>query len=219
MTKVSELIINALDECNIASDLGSYSEKELSDARTTLNQLMFALPNIGKQIFRREEGSQSFSDTVSSFVLPSNYYDLDSAYISYGGFDSDLGELSIGEYRSISNKSSEGRPTHYALFYKSDFTVEVKLHPTPNITGVSGYIFNYVGILNHINYTTNTSTLSSPSNYYLALKWALANELSNKFDVPVDKQLIIEKKAKEALENANKNNIGHKKTYTIKGAF
>ena len=219
MSTVSNLIIDALNECNVRSDLDSFSIEDLTDARATLNHLMFSLPNIGKQIFRREEGTYQFSSTVSSFSLPSTYYDLDSAHISYGGFDSDLVELSVGEYREIANKSSEGKPTHYALFYKKDFTVEVKVHPQPNITGAAGYIFSYIGILNHINYTGNTSSLSSPPNYYLALKWALADELANKYDVSLEKQAIIAKKKEDALKSANTNNVGKKKTYYIQGAF
>ena len=219
MSTVSNLIIDALNECNIKSDLESFNSEELVDARQTLNHLMFSLPNIGKHIFRRDEGTYQFPSVVSSFILPSTYYDLDSAYISYNGYDSDLTELSVNEYRELSNKASEGKPTYYALFYKTDFTVEVKVHPKPNITGAAGYIFNYIGILNHINYTANTSNLISPPNFYLALKWALADELANKYDVPLEKQAIISQKKNEALKNANSNNVGHKKTFYIQGAF
>ncbi len=219
MATVNDLITEALNECNIKSNLESLTADELMDARNTLNTLMFAMPNLGKQLFRREEASHTFTQSVSSFTLPTTYYDLDSAYIRYNESDTLLEELPISEYLTLSNKNSQGMPQYYSLFYKKDFNIEVKLHPQPALVGATGYIFHYLGILNHISYTTNAENLNSPHNFYIAIKWALAEQLCNRYDVPIEKIAFITKMKKDALDAANATNVGFKSSLRIRSAF
>jgi len=219
MTTVSQLITDALNECAIRSDLESYTASELVDARNTLNQLLFSMPNLGKQIFKRAEASHTFTTSVSAFNLPTTYYDLDDAFIRYNNADTPLEALSVEEYREIYTKNSSGFPKYYNLLYKTDFSLEVRLYPKPELVTSTGYIFHYLGILNHIAYSQDSETLSSPHNFYLAIKWALAEQLCNRYDVPMDKRVFISKMKKESLKLANATNVGLKTSFRIRSAF
>ena len=59
-------------------------------------------------------------------------------------------------------------------------------------------------------YTETTDVLEFPSEFFIPLKWALAAEVGPQYGVKTDRQIVLEGKASQSLEDA----LGHDTEYS-----
>lgn len=102
------------------------------------------------------------------------------------------------EYMDQTDKNSTGTVVNY---YLSRQLNELELYVWQVASSVKN-VFRFTYISPALVYSENTDILDFPSEYYMALKWAIAAEIGPQYGLPDNKQQILELKSRETLEEA-----------------
>lgn len=119
--------------------------------------------------------------------------------------------ISRDEYNMLSVKTSDGPPT--SLFYDPEYDRDatnsganakgkIYVWPQPTSTEVTNYDLYMVVQRPLQDFSATTDTLDFPQEWFNAIKWNLAYQLSFEYGTVVEKQDRIRKLAEETLELA-----------------
>lgn len=205
----SQIINAALRQCGIGLNGETPTAQETNDTLQALNMIIKAWGPKGLKLWARKTQSITLVASDADYtigptgdVAVARPLDIVSAFRrDTNSIDTPLTAMSREEYRSLSNKSQTGTPINY--YYDRQLTSGVLyLWPVPDATAVSNYTvnINYRKPLDDLDATTDD--IEIPQEWYRALKWNLAHEMSLEFDLPQNKIALLERKAGMALEEA-----------------
>lgn len=127
-------------------------------------------------------GTQSGTHTATSyasFVLPTKYIDILSAYIHYSGVDTPVGILTKGQYHSIENKAQTGVPEYIMLDFTG--TPMVYVYPIPNVScTINLVVFR---LMDDFDATADNPGL--PVKWFRFLVAALSSEIAPDYGLPL----------------------------------
>lgn len=109
---INEIIEEAYERAGLGR---AFSGNDYRTARRSLNLLGQEFANRGINLWTIEEATQALSSGTASYTLPADVVSILDHVIrtGSGSTQSDLSitRMSVGEYASINNKNTQGRPT------------------------------------------------------------------------------------------------------------
>ena len=187
----SEIIEEAYERCGLEVKSGF----ELKTARRSLNLLLTKWVNDGVNLFTLDLTTSTMTSGTDNITLSSlQYLDIIDAALrdtnSTPDLDVSMERISMSEYLSYPNKTTEGKPTHYAIERNSQYTSsasathKVYLWPVPDQTyyQLLSWTVRYPQDVS----ATYTQNPDIPRRYLPALISGLTVELANKRPAEVD---------------------------------
>lgn len=170
---VADIIEEAYERCGLEVRTGY----DMKTARRSMNLMFADWANRGLNLWTVKQGTQALASGTATYTFTQDYTDLLEVVIRRSGTDYELDRMSRGDYLTIPNKSTEGRPSQY--FYNRQVTPEVTLWPVPdNSTDV--LVYYYVQRMDDADTMVNTTDapfrflpcMVAGLAYYIAMKKA-----------------------------------------------
>jgi|TARA_R110002167_G_scaffold355546_1_gene569952 hypothetical protein len=187
----SEIIEEAYERCGLEVKSGF----ELKTARRSLNLLLTKWVNDGVNLFTLDLTTSTMTSGTDNITLSSlQYLDIIDAALrdtnSTPDLDVSMERISMSEYLSYPNKTTAGKPTHYAIERNSQYTSsasathKVYLWPVPDQTyyQLLSWTVRYPQDVS----ATYTQNPDIPRRYLPALISGLTVEIANKRPAQVD---------------------------------
>ena len=181
----SEIIEEAYERCGLEVKSGF----ELKTARRSLNLLLTKWVNDGVNLFTLDLTTSTMTSGTDNITLSSlQYLDIIDAALrdtnSTPDLDVSMERISMSEYLSYPNKTTAGKPTHYAIERNSQYTSsasathKVYLWPVPDQTyyQLLSWTVRYPQDVS----ATYTQNPDIPRRYLPALISGLTVEIANK---------------------------------------
>ena len=106
---VAEIIEEAYERCGLELRTG-YDAKT---ARRSMNLMFADWANRGLNLWTVKQGTQALTAGTATYTFTSDYADLLEVVVRRSGVDYELSRMSRGEYLTLPNKTTQGRPSHY----------------------------------------------------------------------------------------------------------
>ena len=170
---VADIIEEAYERCGLELRTG-YDAKT---ARRSLNLMFAEWANRGINLWTVKQGTQSLTAGTATYAFNATFTDLLEVVLRRDGTDFDLNRISRGEYLSIPNKTTQGRPSQY--YYKRQTTPEINLWATPDSSSDT-LVYYYIQRIEDADALVNTTDapvrflpcIVAGLAYYLAMKKA-----------------------------------------------
>ena len=170
---IADIIEEAYERCGLEVRTG-YDAKT---ARRSLNIMFAEWANRGVNLWTVKQATQALTAGTATYTFDATYTDLLEVVLRRSGTDFDLSRISRGEYLSIPNKSTQGRPSQY--YYNSQTIPEITLWSTPDNSSDT-LVYYYVQRIQDADALVNTTDapfrflpcIISGLAYYLAVKRA-----------------------------------------------
>ena len=170
---VADIIEEAYERCGLEVRTG-YDAKT---ARRSLNLMFAEWANRGINLWTVKQGTQSLTAGTATYAFNATFTDLLEVVLRRDGTDFDLNRISRGEYLSIPNKTTQGRPSQY--YYNRQTTPEINLWATPDSSSDT-LVYYYIQRIEDADALVNTTDapfrflpcIVAGLAYYLAMKKA-----------------------------------------------
>jgi len=170
---VADIIEEAYERCGLELRTG-YDAKT---ARRSLNLMFAEWANRGINLWTVKQGTQSLTAGTATYAFNATFTDLLEVVLRRDGTDFDLNRISRGEYLSIPNKTTQGRPSQY--YYNRQTTPEINLWATPDSSSDT-LVYYYIQRIEDADALVNTTDapfrflpcIVAGLAYYLAMKKA-----------------------------------------------
>lgn len=175
--------------------------EELEYGLQALNLIIPALRTRGMQLWKLNTRTLPLVADTQEYTVtqPNKAFKIHEAWILPGttGSKIPVEQISVFNYNILPTTSS-GTPVKIAYTPKNT-TGTIYIWPKPSTTVASTYTFQYVS-LDELEVVTDTSqTLDFPSEWHLALVWAIAAQLAIELNVPIQDRQEIKKNYEEAV--------------------
>jgi hypothetical protein len=180
MTTAAEIITLALKDIQVLDENETPSAALMSDALTTLNQMMAMWQTDDMYVYAQTTTGISSSGALSYTVgIGGNFNisappSLDYVFYSKSGVDYLVEPLSsLEDYQSIAYKNLTGYPDYY--YYNNTYPLSsLYLYPK----AATGGTINIVYSVQFPSYALSADDLTLPAEYALAIRFSLAELLS-----------------------------------------
>lgn len=170
---VAELIEEAYERCGLELRTG-YDAKT---ARRSLNLMFADWANRGLNLWTVKQATQSLTAGTATYTFSNTFTDLLEVVLRRDGVDTELTRMSRGEYLTIPDKTTQGRPSQF--FYNRQIAPELTLWQTPDSSSDT-LVYYYVQRIEDADKLTNTTDapfrflpcMAAGLAYYLAVKKA-----------------------------------------------
>jgi len=170
---VADIIEEAYERCGLELRTG-YDAKT---ARRSLNLMFAEWANRGINLWTVKQDTQSLTAGTATYAFNATFTDLLEVVLRRDGTDFDLNRISRGEYLSIPNKTTQGRPSQY--YYNRQTTPEINLWATPDSSSDT-LVYYYIQRIEDADALVNTTDapfrflpcIVAGLAYYLAMKKA-----------------------------------------------
>ena len=170
---VADIIEEAYERCGLELRTG-YDAKT---ARRSLNLMFAEWANRGLNLWTVKQGTQSLTAGTATYAFNATFTDLLEVVLRRDGTDFDLNRISRGEYLSIPNKTTQGRPSQY--YYNRQTIPEINLWATPDSSSDT-LVYYYIQRIEDADALVNTTDapfrflpcIVAGLAYYLAMKKA-----------------------------------------------
>ena len=170
---VADIIEEAYERCGLELRTG-YDAKT---ARRSLNLMFAEWANRGINLWTVKQGTQSLTAGTATYAFNATFTDLLEVVLRRDGTDFDLNRISRGEYLSIPNKTTQGRPSQY--YYNRQTIPEINLWATPDSSSDT-LVYYYIQRIEDADALVNTTDapfrflpcIVAGLAYYLAMKRA-----------------------------------------------
>ena len=170
---VADIIEEAYERCGLEVRTG-YDAKT---ARRSLNLMFAEWANRGINLWTVKQGTQSLTAGTATYTFDATFTDLLEVVLRRDGTDFDLNRISRGEYLSIPNKATQGRPSQY--YYNRRTIPQINLWATPDSSSDT-LVYYYIQRIEDADALVNTTDapfrflpcIISGLSYYLAIKRA-----------------------------------------------
>src|SRR5210317_798335 len=123
---VGEIIEEAYERCGLEARTGY----DFKTARRSLNLMFADWANRGVNLWTVKQGTQALTAGTATYAFSDDYTDLLEVVIRRSGVDYELSRMSRGEYLTLPNKTTEGRPSQY--YFNRQTIPEITLWATPD---------------------------------------------------------------------------------------
>lgn len=170
---VADIIEEAYERCGLEVRTG-YDSKT---ARRSLNLMFADWANRGLNLWTVKQGTQVLTQGTATYTFTADYADLLEVVIRRNGIDYELDRMSRGDYLTLPNKSTEGRPSQY--YFNRQISPEITLWATPD-NSTDTLVYYYVQRMDDADTMTNTTDapfrflpcIVAGLAYYIAMKRA-----------------------------------------------
>jgi len=170
---VAEIIEEAYERCGLEARTGY----DFKTARRSLNLMFADWANRGVNLWTVKQGTQVLTAGTATYAFSDDYTDLLEVVIRRSGVDYELSRMSRGEYLTLPNKTTEGRPSQY--YFNRQTIPEITLWATPD-SSTDTLIFYYVKRIEDAATLVNTTDapfrflpcMIAGLAYYIAMKKA-----------------------------------------------
>lgn len=170
---VAELIEEAYERCGIEARTGY----DFKSARRSLNLMFAEWANRGINLWTVKQGTQALTSGTATYTFTADYTDLLEVVLRRSGTDYELGRMSRGEYLTLPNKTSTGRPSQY--FFDRQTLPQITLWATPD-SSTDTLVYYYIKRIEDVDTLVNTADapfrflpcMISGLAYYVAMKKA-----------------------------------------------
>lgn len=170
---VAEIIEEAYERCGLEARTGY----DFKTARRSLNLMFADWANRGINLWTVKQGTQALTAGTATYAFSDDYTDLLEVVLRRGGVDYELGRMSRGEYLTLPNKITQGRPSQY--FFNRQTIPEITLWATPD-SSTDTLIYYYVKRIEDAATLVNTTDapfrflpcMIAGLAYYIAMKKA-----------------------------------------------
>lgn len=170
---VAEIIEEAYERCGLEARTGY----DFKTARRSLNLMFADWSNRGVNLWTVKQGTQALTAGTATYAFSDDYTDLLEVVLRRGGVDYELGRMSRGEYLTLPNKITKGRPSQY--FFNRQTIPEITLWATPD-SSTDTLIYYYVKRIEDAATLVNTTDapfrflpcMIAGLAYYIAMKKA-----------------------------------------------
>lgn len=172
-----QIIADALTNVGALGPGDSALEGQLTHGARALNRLVKALDPEGMYLWRSIRRTFNTTDGTASYSLAADVLAVDEP-LSYKPASSNsrslLTQISRDDYMSLTDRTSEGRPTQYWL-ERTLTTSTIYLWPTPDTTGDT---IEYTAIVKSRDFDTAANTPDFPAHWTNCLVYGLTAELA-----------------------------------------
>ena len=168
---VAEIIEEAYERCGLEVRTG-YDAKT---ARRSLNLMFAEWANRGLNLWTIVEGTITLTKGQAQEVLATDVVDLLEVVVRRAGTDYELDRISRGEYLTLPNKTTEGRPSQY--YFDRKIAPEINIWPTPE-NSTDELVYYYVRRIEDADTLVNTTDM--PFRFYPCMVAGLAYYLAVK---------------------------------------
>ena len=170
---VAEIIEEAYERCGLEARTGY----DFKTARRSLNLMFADWANRGVNLWTVKQGTQALTAGTATYAFSDDYTDLLEVVIRRGGVDYELSRMSRGEYLTLPNKTTQGRPSQY--YFNRQTIPEITLWATPD-SSTDALIYYYVKRIEDAATLVNTTDapfrflpcMIAGLSYYIAMKKA-----------------------------------------------
>lgn len=195
-----QIIEAAMREVNAISIGDSASANQLTVHRQDLNLICKELVNENTGLFTIEKYAKSIIATDASFALPTKYVDILSAYVNYGGVDTQVRVLTKSQYHTIEQKTLTGVPTDIMIDFTG--TPTVYLYPVSNVSCT----LNLVAYRLADDFDGSTDNPGMPVKWFNYLIEALKAKIAYTYALPGTEKDRIDARAERLKIRAMANN-------------
>jgi hypothetical protein len=170
---VADIIEEAYERCGLEVRTG-YDSKT---ARRSLNLMFADWANRGLNLWTVKQGTQVLTQGTATYTFTADYADLLEVVIRRNGIDYELDRMSRGDYLTLPNKTTQGRPSQY--YFNRQISPEVTLWATPD-NSTDTLVYYYVQRMDDADTMINTTDapfrflpcIVAGLAYYIAMKRA-----------------------------------------------
>jgi len=170
---VADIIEEAYERCGLEVRTG-YDSKT---ARRSLNLMFADWANRGLNLWTVKQGTQALTQGTATYTFTADYADLLEVVVRRSGIDYELDRMSRGDYLTLPNKTTEGRPSQY--YFNRQVSPEITLWATPD-NSTDTLVYYYVQRMDDADTMINTTDapfrflpcMVAGLAYYLAVKRA-----------------------------------------------
>lgn len=147
---VAEIIEEAYERCGLEVRTG-YDTKT---ARRSMNLMFADWANRGLNLWTVKQGTQALTAGTATYTFAASYTDLLEVVIRRNNVDYELSRMSRGEYLTLPNKASEGRPSQY--YFNRQVQPQITLWSTPD-SSTDTLVYYYVSRIEDVDTLANTT--------------------------------------------------------------
>tara|TARA_R100000742_G_C4278842_1_gene102221 strand:- start:676 stop:1344 length:669 start_codon:yes stop_codon:yes gene_type:complete len=169
---VAEVIEEAYERCGLEVRTG-YDAKT---ARRSLNLMFAEWANRGLNLWTVKQATQDLTQGTSAYTLTADtVVDILEVTLRRSSTDYELGRLSRGEYSTIPNKTTQGRPSQY--YFDRQIAPVINVWATPE-NSTDQLIYYYVQRIDDADTLVNTTDM--PFRFYPAMVAGLSYYIAMK---------------------------------------
>ena len=162
---VAEVIEEAYERCGLQVRTG-YDAKT---ARRSLNLMFAEWANRGLNLWTVKQATQALTQGTSSYTLSNTVVDLLEVTLRRSSTDFEITRISRGEYLTVPNKTTQGRPSQY--YFDRQIAPIINLWATPE-NSTDQLIYYYVQRIEDADTLVNTTDM--PFRFYPCMVAGLA---------------------------------------------
>lgn len=168
---VGELIEEAFERCGLQVRTG-YDAKT---ARRSLNLMFAEWANRGLNLWTVKQGTITLTEGQSQEPLAADVVDLLEVVLRRDGTDYEISRLSRGEYSTLPDKTSQGRPSQF--YFDRQIEPVMNIWPVPE-SSTDEIVYYYVRRIEDADALVNTTDM--PFRFYPCMVAGLAYYLAMK---------------------------------------
>ena len=168
---VAEIIEEAYERCGLEARTGY----DFKSARRSLNLMFAEWANRGVNLWTVQQGTQALTAGTATYALTSAYTDLLEVVLRRSGTDYELSRMSRGEYLTIPNKTTQGRPSQF--YFNRQTIPEITLWATPD-SSTDTLVYYYIKRIEDADTLVNTA--DTPFRFYPCMIAGLAYYIAMK---------------------------------------
>ena len=149
---VAEVIEEAYERCGLQVRTG-YDAKT---ARRSLNLMFAEWANRGLNLWTVKQATQALTQGTSSYTLSNSVVDLLEVTLRRNSTDFEITRISRGEYLTVPNKTTQGRPSQY--YFDRQIAPIINLWATPE-NSTDQLIYYYVQRIEDADTLVNTTDM------------------------------------------------------------
>jgi len=170
---VAEIVEEAYERCGLEVRTG-YDAKT---ARRSLNLMFADWANRGLNLWTVTQATTTLTQGTAQLTLDADVVDLLEVVLRRSGTDYELERISRGEYLTLPNKTTQGRPSQY--YFDRQTSPQIKLWSVPE-NSTDQIVYYYVRRIQDADTLTNTTDapfrflpcMVAGLAYYMAVKRA-----------------------------------------------
>ena len=168
---VSDIIEEAYERCGLEVRTGY----DARTARRSMNLMFADWANRGVNLWTVRQATTTLTQGQSIETLGQDVVDLLEVVVRRAGTDFNITKVSRGDYLSVPNKTTQGRPSQY--YFNRQITPQITLWPTPE-NSTDQLVYYYVRRIEDADASVNDVELpfrflpcaAAGMAYYIALK-------------------------------------------------
>lgn len=170
---VSDIIEEAYERCGLEVRTGY----DARTARRSMNLMFADWANRGINLWTVRQNTITLTQGQATETLAADVVDLLEVVVRRSGTDYDLSKIGRGDYLSIPNKATEGRPSQY--YFNRQISPQITMWPTPE-NNTDQIVYYYIRRIEDADALVNDVELPfrflpcavAGMAYYIALKKA-----------------------------------------------